>query len=88
MKRLNARVVEFDSPVELRAHYLFDRYLTDGQGVPKSAELAINRAEREFRSHPRVGSDFIHYLSDGTVERQGSRVRVRPVLRNYTRESP
>lgn len=77
MKRINDRTVELE-PDEMKAWEYNQHYLDKGHDVPLSAKLALNRRLGDLgREASYIDDEFINYLSDGTCERWGRRVRVK-----------
>jgi hypothetical protein len=80
MNRIDDRTVELTDDREERATNKFNELLDRGVGIPKAAKLALNRNDTMLP--PSFGdAAFVAWLSDDTVERWGSRYRIKPSAR-------
>jgi hypothetical protein len=76
MRRIDERTVELTDEREERAKEQFDKLLDRGFGIADSAKLALNRNDTMLPIS--FGdSDFVEWLSEGTIERYGRRYRIK-----------
>lgn len=83
MKRIDSRTVELTS-AELEARTFFDAALDAGQDIPTAANRALLRMRRGLKRGDEgfPSDEFIEYLSEGTCERWGDTVHIKPEWRH------